>query len=238
MKNHHMLALSLPILAAATLLILAVIIIAAFVLLKPFEKPQNVVYGGAFDPRTCIGEGCHYASSDRYGGVYCDGYSCDIGNLTFICYNTLDEYCRGCRPQEDPKACACTYNNVSTRYCSMNERCYANQAEFQIGCVTDTARACAEMEGRLRNASPMDEGCDVAIVSVRGLTVMECNKSWIEIYSGANASIRSDIAENILLTQGFEPPLSGIGEACRSFCSFCNSTLCQPNQLCEHARQM
>jgi len=234
MKKRHILAFSLPVLAAATLLILAAIL-AAVILLKPFEKPQNVVYGGAFDPRTCIGDGCHYASSDRYGGVYCDGYSCDLGNMTLICYNTLDEYCRGCKPQEDPKACACTYNNVSARYCSLDNNCYANQAAYGVGCTTDIAQGCAEMEGKIADASPLDEGCGSAMRSV-GVREEDCNKTWQEIYAAANDSFRSDIRQYAGLYTGFEPPLPTVGKACRALCSSCNSTLCQPSQLCEHAR--
>ncbi len=239
MKKRHILALSLPILAAATLLILVIIIIAAVVLFKPFEKPQNVVYGGAFDPRTCIGEGCHYASSDRYGGVYCDGYSCDLGNLTFICYNTLDEYCRGCRPQEDPKACACTYNNVSARYCTLNESCYSNQAEYQVGCVTDVVRGCAEMEQRILNASPADYeyGCNDAIVSIRGLQSGECaNKTWNDIYDAANDSVRLQIFSRASLLNWFEPPKPTFETACKALCTKCESSLCQPGKICEHAQ--
>jgi len=224
MKKRHILAFSLPVLAAATLLILAAIL-AAVILLKPFEKPPNVVYGGAFDPRTCIGEGCHYASSDRYGGVYCDGYSCDLDNLTLICYNTLDEYCRGCEPTENPKACVCTYNNVSARYCSLNNNCYGSQAELELLCVTDQTTACSESERNITNDRPSDIGCGAAIRTVRGLKEEDCDKTWREIYPTANSSIQSRILE-----------ITGFGRLCTSFCSVCNSTLCSPGQLCEHAR--
>ena len=238
MKKRHILVISLPILAAAVLLI-AIIIVAAVLFFKTFEKPQNVVYGGAFDPRTCIGEGCYYASSDKYGGVYCDGYSCDIGNMTVVCYNTLEEYCRGCKPQEDPRACACTYNNVSARYCSMDERCYANQAEFLVNCTSNPAAACAEMEARLRNASPADleYGCDEAVASIRGLKEEECrNKTWAEIYASANEKIKSKIFHNVGLVGGLEPPRPNFDETCSGFCASCNSSLCTPNNLCEYAR--
>ncbi len=233
MKKCHLLATGLVLLIA----LLLIAITAAVVLFKPFEKPQNVVYGGASDPRTCIGEGCYYASSDKYGGVYCDGYSCDLSNMTFVCYSTLEEYCRGCKPAEDPKACACTYNNVTAMYCNLTEQCYSNEAEFQISCASGNANICAEIEARLRNASPMDVGCGRAVRSV-GIGEGDCNTTWSEIYaSSGDAMIRKNILINVVVTQGFEsqyPPF--FEEACHAFCSSCNSTLCSPGQLCEHAR--
>lgn len=226
MKKHHILALGLPILAVAVLLIIAIVsIIGYFFLLPHGSTNATPVVTNPYSPITCIGVGCREAASTQYGGIYCDGYSCQTGNILY-CHQTIAEYCRGCKPAEDPKACACTYNNVSARYCSINDRCYANQAELELLCVTDQTAACSETERNITNDRPSDIGCGAAMRTIRGLKEEDCNRTWREIYPTANATMQSRIRE-----------ITGFGQLCISFCDACNSSLCQPGQLCERASQ-
>jgi len=235
MKKRHILALSLPVLAVAILLVLAFIGIIAYVFLLPHGGANTAppVVTNPYSPITCVGFGCREAASTQYGGIYCDGYSCQTGNV-ISCYQTVEEYCRGCKPTENSRACACTYNNVSARYCSLDSNCYTNQAAYDVGCTTNAVQGCAEMEGKIANAGPLDEGCGSAMRSV-GVREEDCNKTWQEIYAAANDSFRADIRQYAGLYTGFEPPLPTVGKACRALCSSCNSTLCASGQICEQA---